>query len=115
MFIEDARRYARDIDIDNFELEAQLQHNGGETGLIDFTTDYLIALFFACDGNPTKDGRVILLKQDETTGDWIKIPKNPEHRVIAQKAYSFSRQKALLSRANMVNQLRFAKISKNPC
>ena len=86
MFIEDARRYARDIDIDDFELEAQLQHNGGETGLIDFTTDYLIALFFACDGNPTKDGRVILLKQDETTGDWIKKPKNPEHRVIAQKS-----------------------------
>ena len=86
MFIEDARRYARDADIDDFELEAQLQHNGGKTSLIDFTTDYLIALFFACDGNPTKNGRVILLKQDETTRDWIKTPKNPEHRVIAQKS-----------------------------
>ena len=86
MFLEDARRYARDIDINDFELEAQLQHNGGKTGLIDFTTDYLIALFFACDGNPTKDGRVILLKQDETTREWIEKPKNPEHRVIAQKS-----------------------------
>ena len=86
VFLEDARRYDRDTDIDDFELEAQLQHNGGKTGLIDFTTDYLIALFFACDGNPTKDGRVILLKQDETTRDWIKTPKNPEHRVIAQKS-----------------------------
>ena len=86
MFLRDARRYARDIDIDDFELEAQLQHNGGKTGLIDFTTDYLIALFFACDGNPTKDGRVILLKQDEKTRKWIEKPKNPEHRVIAQKS-----------------------------
>ena len=86
MFLEDARRYARDIDVDDFELEAQLQHNGGKTSLIDFTTDYLIALFFACDGKPTQDGRVILLKQDETTKDWIKKPKNPEHRVIAQKS-----------------------------
>ena len=77
MFLEDARRYARDIDIDGFELEAQLQHNGGKTSLIDFTTDYLIALFFACDGEPAKDGRVILLKQDETPRDWIEIPKNP--------------------------------------
>ena len=86
MFLEDARRYARDIDVDDFDLEAQLQHNGGKTSLIDFTTDYLIALFFACDGKPTQDGRVILLKQDETTKDWIKKPKNPEHRVIAQKS-----------------------------
>ena len=86
MSLEDARRYARDADIDDFELEAQLQHNGGKTSLIDFTTDYSIALFFACDGEPAKDGRVILLKQDETTKDWIKKPKNPEHRVIAQKS-----------------------------
>ena len=86
MFLEDARRYARDTDIDDFELEAQLQHNGGKTSLIDFTTDCLIALFFACDGKPGEDGRVILLKQDETTKDWIKKPKNPEHRVIAQKS-----------------------------
>ena len=42
--------------------------------------------FFACDGEPAKDGRVILLKQDETTKDWIKKPKNPGHRVIAQKS-----------------------------
>ena len=86
LILQDARRYARDADIDDFELEAQLQHNGGKTSLIDFTTDYSIALFFACDGEPAKDGRVILLKQDETTKDWIKTPKNPEHRVIAQKS-----------------------------
>ncbi len=78
MFLEEARRYTRDTDIDDFELEAQLQHNGAKTSLIDFTTDYFIALFFACYGEPKKDGRVILLKQDETTKDWIKnlIPQN---------------------------------------
>ncbi len=86
MLLQDARRYVRDIDIDDFELEAQLQHNGAKTSLIDFTTDYLIALFFACDGESAKDGRVILLKQDETTRDWIKMPKTPENRVMAQKS-----------------------------
>ena len=85
MFLEDARRYARDTD-DDFELEAQLQHNGAKTSLIDFTTDFSVALFFACYGEPAEDGRVILLKQDETTRDWIKIPKTPENRVIAQKS-----------------------------
>ena len=86
MFLEEARRYTRDTDIDDFELEAQLQHNGAKTSLIDFTTDYFIALFFACYGEPKKDGRVILLKQDETTKDWIKKPNTPEKRVTAQNS-----------------------------
>ena len=86
MFLEEARRYTRDTDIDDFELEAQLQHNGAKTSLIDFTTDYFIALFFACYGEPQKDGRVILLKQDETTKDWIIKPNTPEKRVTAQNS-----------------------------
>ena len=114
MFIEDARRYARDIDIDNFELEAQLQHNGGETGLIDFTTDYLIALFFACDGNPTKDGRVILLKHDETTRDWIKKPKNPEHRVIAQKSIFVQPPEGFIERCKYGEPIKIREDLKEP-
>ena len=34
----------------DFEILTEIQHYGGKTNLIDFTTDYLIALFFACDG-----------------------------------------------------------------
>ena len=50
---------------DHIEILTQLQHYGGKTNLIDFTTDYLIALFFACDNSAsiTKDGRLILLKK----------------------------------------------------
>ena len=33
-----------------FEILTELQHYGGATNLIDFTTDYLIAFFFACRG-----------------------------------------------------------------
>ena len=109
MFLQDARRYARDIYIDDFELEAQLQHNGGKTSLIDFTTDYLIALFFACDGNPAKDGRVVLLKQDETTRDWIKTPKNPEHRVIAQKSVFVQPPEGFIDRCKYGNPIEIRK------
>ena len=56
-----------------------------KTNLIDFTTDYLIALFFACDGKPEKHGRVILQKI-ENIEDWIYQPQNPRHRVVAQKS-----------------------------
>ena len=68
-----------------FELLTELQHYGGKTNLIDFTTDYFIALFFACDGYHDKIGRVILQKTEEIK-KFITYPQNPRHRVIAQKS-----------------------------
>ena len=50
--------FEKDIDI-----LTELQHYGGKTNLIDFTTDYLIALFFACDGEYNESGRIILLNK----------------------------------------------------
>ena len=69
----------------DFEILTEIQHYGGKTNLIDFTTDYFIALFFACDGNYDEDGRVILQKIDEIKS-MIAHPRNPRHRVIAQKS-----------------------------
>ena len=69
----------------DFEILTEIQHYGGKTNLIDFTTDYFIALFFACDGQPNEDGRVILQKVDAIRG-MIAHPRNPRHRVIAQKS-----------------------------
>ena len=69
----------------DFEILTEIQHYGGKTNLIDFTTDYFIALFFACDGHHNKKGRVILQKTEEIQ-DVIEHPRNPRHRVIAQKS-----------------------------
>ena len=52
--LDQARGYAGEMD--DFDILSQLQHNGGATNLIDFTTDFLIALFFACDGKPEEAG-----------------------------------------------------------
>ena len=49
----------------DFDILTLLQHFGGVTNLIDFSTDYRIALFFACEKVFAKDGRVILLKRTE--------------------------------------------------
>ena len=76
-------RYASETT--DFELLTEIQHYGGKTNLIDFTTDYLIALFFACDGYHDKDGRIILQKTEEIK-DMINHPRNPRHRVIGQKS-----------------------------
>ena len=67
---------------------AQLQHYGGGTNLIDFTTDYLVALFFACDGFPDENGRVVLLEvsQEMIDYEYIWVPRAPVNRVFAQKS-----------------------------
>ena len=66
----------------------QLQHYGGKTNLIDFTTDVRVALFFACDGFHDEIGRVILRKREDTEklveSPWE--PNEPMHRVVAQRS-----------------------------
>ena len=72
----------------DFETLTELQHYGGKTNLIDFTTDYRVALFFACDGSPSKNGRVICLKKGDIK-ELVENPRepiNPLNRVIAQKS-----------------------------
>ena len=69
------------------QILSELQHYGGKTNLIDFTTDYRIALFFACDGETSEAGRVILKKKKPLQDDnQITAAQNPPHRVIAQKS-----------------------------
>lgn len=71
---------------DEFEILTELQHYGGKTNLIDFTADYLIALFFACDGSPSQDGRILLLERSAAIADYIYEPNRPVNRAIAQKS-----------------------------
>ena len=68
------------------EILNELQHYGGKTNLIDFTTDYLIAIYFACSGHPKRVGRVILLERNEDIENMIVRPRNPRHRIIAQRS-----------------------------
>lgn len=83
---EEDLREARQFVVQTYsdgDLLSQLQHYGSNTNLIDFTTDYLIALFFACNGEHKEDGRVILLNRSSYP---LLRPSSPENRVIAQKS-----------------------------
>ena len=71
--------------VEELERLSEIQHYGGKTNLIDFTEDYLIALFFACDGSPCENGRVIL-QEKALLKDYIVEPYEPINRVIAQKS-----------------------------
>ena len=90
--LEVAREFVGEINEN--DLLAELQHFECSTNLIDFTTDYHIALFFACDGQSEKDGRVILLHE---TDYQIMKPKSPTNRVIAQKERIRSTSQGILS------------------
>ena len=82
--------------ISDFEILAQLQHYGGKTNLIDFTTDYLIALFFACDRFYHKDGRVILQKR-ESEDYQSKTPSEAIKRVESQKSVLLQSPKGFIN------------------
>ena len=71
---------------DEFEILTALQHYGGKTNLIDFTTDYNVALFFACYGHPDGHGRVIILEKSEVVKEMLRFPRDQEHRVRDQKS-----------------------------
>ena len=96
--LAEAAPYHHETD-DAVEILTRLQHHGGKTNLIDFTTDFLVALFFACDGSGSsgKDGRVILLRKTEELQDMMHRPRNPRHRVIAQKSVFVQHPQGFLS------------------
>jgi hypothetical protein len=84
--LEAAKLFARRTSIE-LERLAEIQHYGGKTNLIDFTTDYLIALFMVCDRQESlcEDGRIIL-QEKELINPYIAEPYEPINRVIAQKS-----------------------------
>ena len=82
--LEAAKEYLYELGSD-FEVLAELQHYGCKTNLIDFTTDYLIALFFACDSSYQEDGRVILLRRESEDYQAEKPPETIK-RVESQKS-----------------------------
>lgn len=68
---------ARDIGIGRgltaLETLTLLQHHGSPTRLIDVTSDWKIALFFACEGDNDVDGRIFLI--NASLLKWNEFPK----------------------------------------
>ena len=82
--LEDAKKYLRRTSSD-CELLVEMQHYGGKTNLIDFTTDCFVALFFACEQYASENGRIICQKKALLSSS-IKEPPKPINRVVAQSS-----------------------------
>ena len=91
--VEKARQHIRPGASD-VEVLTELQHYGGKTALIDFSKDLHIALFFACDGEFDRNGRVIFfetssltestkINYDEISGDKAKHTLMSKHTLIS--------------------------------
>ena len=64
----------------------EIQHYGGKTNLIDFTTNYYIALFFACAAKFSEDGRVIILNRSGEMSAHIFEPDARNNRIKSQES-----------------------------
>ena len=82
--LEEAKKYLRRTGGD-FELLVEMQHYGGKTNLIDFTTNYFVALFFACEKLASENGRIIFQKK-ELINLSINEPPKPINRVVSQSS-----------------------------
>ena len=92
----------------DLELLAELQHNGAATCLIDFTSNALVALWFACREDPEKSGKVVAMATDSPSDFsaidfttlkksikdflnqdklWKWKPSNLNHRIVAQGSF----------------------------
>ena len=88
--LESAKNYTSEQE--EIEIWAELQHYGGHTNLIDFTTDSHIALFFACDRFFDKPGRVLFLGEEAQNENRVKEkPQNPRNRRV--RTYAVERSK----------------------
>lgn len=58
-------RFSEHREKEPLEIMAQLQHYGAATGLIDFTENALIALWFACKDQSEKAGKVFAVRLDD--------------------------------------------------
>ena len=93
---------------DEFEILTELQHFGGYTNLIDFTTDSHIALFFACDGSLGEPGRIILLERTE------KIKKISNRKTSESSKSHHSAKKYIRSTTERLYRTRAVRRSQHP-
>ncbi len=102
--LRNAQQYIQDDTIDDFGLLTELQHYGSQTDLIDFTTDYHIALFFACNDSHDKDGRIVVLKRTEDIDEKYRVqqPLRPLNRVKAQKSIFTQPHKGFIDHNDLI-------------
>lgn len=74
--IDVARKNGLIHNLSDLELMTVLQHHGAPTRLLDVTTDWKVALYFACESLEMIDGRLFLISI--TPSSWGEFPRMKE-------------------------------------
>lgn len=80
--------------LSDLELLAKLQHHGAATCLIDFTRNFLVAMWFACQPHKEKNGKIFILNTSDEKNFLYLGEKKLELR--SERSPYFRRNKKLL-------------------
>ena len=80
-----------------------LQHLGYPTPYIDFTKDYLVSLFFACNKLPNEDGRIIMLGNNDSY----------KFHDMTQAKFLVAKERAIAQKSVMLEKLELKKTEDN--
>ena len=81
--LDKARKIGIGRGLTALETLTLLQHHGSPTRLIDVPSDWKVALFFACESDDDRDGRLFLIKTDPSR--WRDFPKEKDTRKQAER------------------------------
>ena len=82
--LSNARKLGIGRGLTALETLTLLQHHGSPTRLIDITSDWKVALFFACESDDDRDGRLFLIKTNPSRW-WRDFPKEKDTRKQAER------------------------------
>ncbi len=82
--LSNARKLGIGRGLTALETLTLLQHHGSPTRLIDITSDWKVALFFACESDDDRDGRLFLIKTNPSRW-WRDFPKEKDPRKQAER------------------------------
>ena len=82
--LSNARKLGIGRGLTALETLTLLQHHGSPTRLIDITSDWKVALFFACESDDDRDGRLFLIKINPSRW-WRDFPKEKDTRKQAER------------------------------
>ncbi|MDK8760147.1 FRG domain-containing protein [Corynebacterium pseudodiphtheriticum] len=71
--LKKAKRIGIGRGLSALETLTLLQHHGSPTRLVDITSDWKVALFFACENNDSRDARIFFIKTSPKR--WASFPR----------------------------------------
>ena len=88
-------------ELSDLELLAKLQHHGAATCLIDFTRNFLVAMWFACQPHEEKDGKIFILDTSDEE-NFLSLEKRDLEKEVSPILKFQTRDEVALSKETII-------------